>query len=281
MNIGRFVILFLLLSLQGFGNFPSDTLRVKKKLTFYGCWGYNREWYTKSNIRLQNNTPTNTSSQSYDASYDFTIYKAKANDRADFEQIPDLANITIPQFGFRAGVFFNDKNNLGIEINYDHAKYVVDDYQKVRIKGQIFGQQVDKDTILDPKTLLHFEHTDGANFWLLMLVKRFNLVQTKNKYFGLEGIIKGGAGIVYPRTDVTIFGNRLNNKWKISGYDIAVEGGVRTVFLKYGFVEFTAKGVFAHYVNALVHGRGNGKASHYFGAGMLIANIGFQFGGLK
>ena len=59
---------------------------------------------------------------------------------------------------------FNKKKDIGIELNYDHSKYVVIDYQTVRIKGQITGEYIDKDTILDPNTLLHFEHTDGANF---------------------------------------------------------------------------------------------------------------------
>lgn len=253
----------------------------KKPWTFYGCWGYNKDWYTKSNIRMQSGPNANPNAKDYTGTYDFTVYGARAHDRDDFDQIYDVKNITIPQFGMRVGVLFNDKYKLGFEINYDHAKYVVYDYQNLRVKGQIFGQGIDKDTIVDPQNLLHFEHTDGANFWAFNLVKQFPIWETKNQMFSLEGFVKGGPGFVYPRTDVTLFGHRVNNEWKLSGYCFEAEAALRFNFVKYLFLEFSGKGVYAHYVNAIVQGKGYGKASHKFGAFLLVGNLGFRFGGLK
>ena len=75
----------------------------KQKGIFYVGWGYNRDWYSKSNIYLQNNNPQIINGVSY--TYDFTVYNAKAKDRPQFDRIKDVANITIPQFGFRVGYF--------------------------------------------------------------------------------------------------------------------------------------------------------------------------------
>ncbi len=242
----------------------------------YFGWGYNRDWYSKSDIRLQNSNPQLINGKYY--TYDFTVYDAAAKDRPDFNQITDVVNITIPQFSFRIGYYLGNKKDFGIELNYDHAKYVVNDYQKVRVKGQISGDYFDKDTILDPKTFLHFEHTDGANFWMMNFVKRWKLVESKNQKNNIAFILKPGIGIVYPRTDVTIFGNRINNEWKISGMIAGIELGLRAEFLKYGFIEFTGKGAYANYMNAIVQGKGYGKASHKFWVGEAVLIVGYQLG---
>jgi hypothetical protein len=253
-----------------------DTLlKPRSKGTIYLGWGYNKDWYSRSNIRFQNNNPQFINGIPY--TYDFTIYNAKATDRPDFDKIKDLANITIPQFGFRIGYFFNNRSDFGIELNYDHTKYVVDDYQKVRIKGQINNQHFDKDTILDPVNFLHFEHTDGANFWMFNFIKRWKLIESKNRKNNLGLIIKPGVGFVYPRTAVKLFGSDMNNNWKISGLVAGIEAGLRMEFLKNGFIELTGKGVYADYINTLVQGKGLGKASHKFWAAEAILIVGYQF----
>lgn len=246
---------------------------IKKGSLYFG-WGYNRGWYSKSDIRLQNDNPQIINGKSY--TYDFTVYDATASDRPDFDKVYDVVNITVPQFGFRLGYYFNNKKDFGLEINYDHAKYVVNDYQKVRVKGQINGNYFDKDTILDPKTFLHFEHTDGANFWMLNFIKRWKLIESDNKKNNIAVILKPGIGFVYPRTDVTIFGNRINNSWKISGVIAGVEAGIRSEFLKNGFIEFTGKAAYANYINAIIQGKGYGKASHKFWVAEAILILGYQ-----
>lgn len=119
----------------------------KQKGFFYLLWGYNRDWYAKSNIRFRNIGDPNQRNST--GNYDFTIYNAVAHDRPDFDRIKDVVNFTGPQFNFRIGYYFNNKRDQGIEISYDHAKYVVDDWQTVRITGQIFGSYIDKDSILN------------------------------------------------------------------------------------------------------------------------------------
>lgn len=267
---------FLFLALTGLAKpfLAQDTASHKaKKRQWYFSWGYTRATYSKSTLHLKNNSNRyNVTTGRYD-NYDFKVYRAKAHDRPDFDKLKDVRNITIPQFVCRLGYSFNEKT--GIEINYDHTKYVVTDYQNVRVKGRFNDKWVNNDTILDPASFLHFEHTDGANFWMVNLVTRWNLLKP-NKNFTASWVFKRGAGVVFPRTDVTLFGQRLNNDWKVAGWVAGIESGLRLEFFRYGFFEFVGKGVYADYVNAFVLGKGNGRASHHFWAAQVTATIGLR-----
>ena len=201
-------------------NTPSVS-SVKKRGNFYFLWGYTRAKYSKSTIQFKDRSNTYYPATGRYHDYDFTIYEATAKDRPDFEDISDVANITIPQFVARIGYYFNNKQDFGIELNYDHTKYVVDNYQTVHVQGTFNGNYVDKDTILDPSNFLHYEHTDGANFWMINFIKRWKFYEP-SKYFNIGLIGKPGAGVVIPRTDVTIYGTRVNNNWNLAGWIVGV-----------------------------------------------------------
>ena len=240
---------------------------VKKgKGSFYGAWGYNRDWYSGSDIHFHNNGSDN---------YDFTLYDVKAKDRSGFSDIlRNTLEITIPQYVYRFGYYFNNKHDLGVELNFDHAKYVMVQDQEVHIKGQIHGTVLDKDTVLYNE-FLRFEHTNGANFMMGNFLKRKNLFRSSNNKHWLSAIVKTGVGIVIPKTDVTIFGNRLDNRFHIAGWIAGVETGLRYDF-KHFFMEATAKGTFANYADVLVIG--TGKANHHFFTFEAIACAGYQIG---
>jgi hypothetical protein len=169
---------------------------------------------------------------------------------------------------------FQINKKWDVEINYDHAKYVVDDGQRTHVTGQIFGKQIDKDTTIEG-SFLHFEHTDGANFWMVNAVRKIKILE-KNKNLSIHAVVKPGAGVVFPRTDVTLFGERLNNNWHFAGWIVGVESGLRIEFLKHGFFEFVAKGSYADYVKCLVLGKGNGSARHHFFTAQLSATLGVK-----
>ena len=60
----------------------------------YIQWGYNTEWYTKSNIRFR--MPGGT---------DFTLHHVKAQDRPDLDAIyKKPKDISIPQYNYRIGL---------------------------------------------------------------------------------------------------------------------------------------------------------------------------------
>jgi hypothetical protein len=244
----------------------------KQKGNFYFSWGYNKDWFSKSDIHFKNTT-TEYNSDNHPKSYDFTLYDVEAKDRTGFRDIL-RTDITIPQYVYRIGYYFNDKHDLGIEINFDHVKYIMRDWQTVRLKGTIHGQYFDKDTMLSPVDFIAFEHSDGANFLLLNLVKRHKLLNSKNNRHHLSAIGKVGAGIGVPKTRVQMFGEVLDNRFHIAGYVAALDAGFR-YDSRYFFAEYTGKGSFANYTNVLVCGEG--KANHHFWTFEHILTVGIQF----
>src|SRR4051812_8782352 len=77
----------------------SDTAAVKKKKmhgTFYVLWGYQKDYYTNSDVNFKNDRDDN---------YDFTLHNVKANDRPDMHGLFNQP-LTIPQYVFYGGYFF-------------------------------------------------------------------------------------------------------------------------------------------------------------------------------
>ena len=244
------------------------------KGTMYFTWGYNKDWYTNSNIHFKNTSGEYNPVTKQIDNYDFTLYNLTARDHLGVEHLLTTP-ISIPQYGYRLGYFFNDKHDLGIEINFDHSKYIVNDFQTVLLKGTIRGVQYNQDTLVDPNKFMHFQHTNGANFLMVNMMKRQRLFVSKNKKHWLSGIAKVGAGIVIPRTFVTLWGEYSNNFWHIAGPCAGIETGLRYEAYKHFFLEYTAKGTYADYSDVLTIG--SGRANHYFFAFENILSAGVQF----
>ena len=261
----RKTILFSLLVLSCSHSFAKSFKVHKPKLSgFYVQWGYNRDWFTRSNLHF-----------SKDGAYDFKLHNSKAKDQPDFSAFRDAPlEITIPQNSYRIGAYLNQEHTWAIEINFDHAKYVMLNDQNLRITGQINGQQMDKDTIVN-YNFVHLEHTDGANFYHVNYVYQNILKRTrKSKRTLATCLAKVGAGIVVPRSEVTLFGKKLNNRYHVAGYVVGVELGSRIYPLKNFFLEANVKAGYANYLNALaVEG---GKLSHSFGYAEVIGLIGYD-----
>ena len=239
--------------------------KTKLLTGMYLQWGYNTEWYTKSTIHF--NTEVNG------VPHNFTIYKAKAHDRSDIGAIAKTPiQISIPQYNYRLGFYLNKKHTRAIEINYDHTKYIVYDNQVVRAKGNIGGNYFDKDTSFT-NSELHFEHTNGANFYQVNYVQQYELKRNATRPV-FTALWKAGAGILIPKTDITLSGKRVDNRFIIAGYCFGAEGGARWYISRKLFFEGTAKAGFANYTNAL--GVGNGKVNHSFGYFELIGTIGYD-----
>ncbi len=257
----RYALLGLLLLLTG----KLEAQIPKPRLSgFYVQWGYNRDWYTRSNLHF-----------SKGSDYDFTIHKAKAKDQPDFSAFRDAPlDITIPQNSYRIGAYLNKEHTWAIEINFDHAKYVVGEPQNLRVTGQIYGQPIDQDSVITSK-FVHLEHTDGANFYHINYVRQNIVLRTRKSKRQLASVLgKVGAGLVVPRSEVQLFGKKLNNKYHVAGYIISAEVGTRIYPLKNFFLEANVKAGFANYMNALsVEG---GKISHKFGYLEVIGLIGYD-----
>lgn len=229
----------------------------------YFQWGYNRDWYTKSDIHLKG------------ADYDFTIYDVVAKDKPDFSSFKNTPwDITIPQNSYRLGVYLNKKRTHAIEINYDHAKYVQVDNQVLRTKGNMKGKEVD--SFIDyGHYLVHVEHTNGANFYHLNYVGQAELLHNKKRNSPwATAIWKAGAGVVIPKSFVILFYEKLDNKFHVAGYILSGEAGVRFYPFKNLFLEATLKGGYANYVDALAIG--DGKISHDFMYAEVLGMVGYD-----
>ena len=242
--------------------------QVFKKPVFSGIylqWGYNRDKYSKSDLHFKNGSK-----------YDFTVYRAEATDQPNFESLKEHPlDITIPQNVLRIGLYLNKAHTHAIEINFDHAKYVVKDNQRLRLKGSIGGESFDLDTVIT-RNFIHFEHTNGANFYHLNYVGIQPLKHhKKNGRLMASAIWKAGAGIVIPKSDVTLFGKQLDNKFHVAGYIMGAEAGLRYYPLRKWFMETTVKGGYANYLNVLTVGD-NGRAHHHFYYGEIIGTIGYE-----
>lgn len=251
---------------------PVTGQKKEKKPWFYGMylqWGYNTETYSKSNIHFKLSNGSN-----------FTLYSVRAHDSPDMDAISKKPlEISIPQYNYRIGFYLNKQKTKSIEINFDHMKYIVTDFQYVHVSGTIDGKPADGDSILNPATFLHLEHTDGANLLHINYVQHQVLLSSKTTGRKLlTAVYKAGAGINIPRTDFTWKGERLNNDFHIAGYNISAEGGLRYYPLKKLFIEATGKTGFVQYLNALANTEkmtGN-RVSHNFLYGELIGTIGFD-----
>ena len=88
------------------------------------------------------------------------------------------------------------------------------------------------------------------------------------------GLWKAGAGILIPKTDITLSGKRVDNKFHIAGFCFGAEGGARWYFAKKWFLEGMAKTGFADYTNSLA--AGGGRVNHSFGYFELIGLVGYD-----
>lgn len=227
----------------------------------YGSWGYNKDWFSKSDIHFAG------------TEYDFTIYQVTAHDRPNFDQI-FAKDISIPQFIYRVGYIFGKHPNLGIEISFDHAKYIMDQNIKSRVAGRIHDSYVDMDTLLTPQ-FIRFEHTNGANFLMFNVFKRNNLHMSQSGNHQFIWIIKPGAGMVIPQSSVAIFNKNQDNKYHIAGYVIGLDNELHYEYKHGFFAETGVKYAFANYMNVLAVG--NSKANHHFSCLELLLGVGFNF----
>ena len=256
---GLVLILFPL-----FASAQSDQNQQKKtkKGTFYFAWGYNKDWYSKSDLHFSDHT---------NGKFDYTLYDVKAIDNPDLSKIFNF-DVSIPQFIYRIGYYFNDSHDLGIEIGFDHAKYIMLRNQTTRIKGTLNGEYVDKDTLLHPGFLV-FEHTNGANFFMASLLKRAAFLNSNNGKHVLNYVLKPGVGVVIPKTDVTIFGIRRDNVYHVAGYIAGLEVSLRYEYGKHWFAETGFKGCFANYTDVLT--LGDAKANHHFFVLEYLFSVGY------
>lgn len=239
----------------------------KSQGMFYISWGYNRESYSNSDIHFKNTQTAN---------YDFVLENAGAHDKPGFTSgLQDFLSkdLTIPQYNLHVGYMFNNKRDLGIEVSWDHLKYVVNDNATMHIKGQINGNTIDKDTFVTPN-FIHLQHTNGNNYLMVNLVKRRTLY--KHKYVSVDLLGKIGVGPLVSYSISTIMGDNNLGRFRIHGYVVGANACVRLNVLKYLFIQPSFQYAFADYMSTELGADAVGRATHQFSSYTLMLEGGFN-----
>jgi hypothetical protein len=237
---------------------------LKPHGSLYFSWGYNRDWYTRSDIRFKNTTTDN---------YDFTFLRAHASDKPDFKDFWRFNSWTIPQYDMTLGYLFHDKHNLGIEVSWNHLKYVVDDNQMIHVRGQIRGHYIDKDTLVTPD-FVHLQHTNGNNYLMVNLVK--HKVLWDRHLFKVSAVGKVGVGPMISYTISTVLGNHQEGPFHYHGLVVGSSLGLKADILRYFFLQTDIQGAFADYTNIFLGDDRVGRATHTFGSLQAIWAFGFN-----
>ncbi|HRP60366.1 MAG TPA: hypothetical protein PK833_08800 [Vicingus sp.] len=206
--------------------------KKSNKGRMYAFWGWNREWYTNSDIHFTGKN------------YNFTLSDVEATDRqSKFNVNPyfNLGNLTIPQTNLRVGYFISDEYD--ISIGYDHMKYVMKTPQTVKINGNIHSgtpfdnQFINDEILLDYKFLL-FEHTDGLNYINTEITRNDDLLTylkatiNPNK-LKIHTLLGFGTGIMLPRSNVLLFNGTRYDEFHLAGFGISAKAGVDVILFKY------------------------------------------------
>jgi len=239
-----------------------STRKHKRTGSFYLSWGYNTEWYTKSTIHIKQPGLDN----------DYQMMDVKAHDHRGWDENFVTTPVTIPQYNYRIGYYFNEKQDLAFVINFDHTKYIITDNQSIRIKGILGGKRVDENIMFSEDNGFYYFLNNGANFFLFNIVKRYPLFHSKNKMFKLDLTPKVGIGPVVPHVENRLFGERNDAAFQFGGWNTGIETAWRATFMKYGFIEFSQKVDYACYSYLRV---AQGRANQSFGTFELILSAGF------
>ena len=250
--------------------------KTTNKGRIYLSYGWNRDWYTNSNIHFMGNN------------YDFELTGVKAYDRqTPFGVDPylNLGKITIPQTNVMIGYFISDKYD--ISIGFDHMKYVMSNHQSVKISGEIndgtpYDGSYTGNIIGLSQNFLTFEHSDGLNYLKVAITRNDDLLEfIKVKWnpdkIQINTLIGLGLGPVMPRSNVTLWNNVRNDKFHFAGYGFAGKIGLNVTFFRYLFIRGELKEGFINLFDVLTSPDPSDKASHHFFFTELTYNIGFTF----
>lgn len=203
----------------------SDSLELESRASIYFYWGYNRSYFSQSNIHFSG------------PNYDFTLYNVMATDAPTRFGLSyfNPVTATIPQYNARLGYIF--KSGFGVSIGLDHMKYVVTHGQDVRLSGVISQAASEQyqgsylnDTITITPDFLIFEHTDGFNHASIDFEYTRKIVRTRKDRFGLLWNFGVGGVWVITKTNVKVFGDGLDNHFHVSGFALSGKTGPRFMY---------------------------------------------------
>lgn len=242
----------------------------KRTGELYFSWGYNQEWYTHSNVKINQPALGN----------DFTFEDISGHDHKGWDEGIFNKAISIPQYNYRIGYIFNEKKGLGIEINFDHTKFIFGDGQVVLMKGTYNHEPVNKQYYFASSAAgttdsSYYYLNNGANFLLINIVKRWHIWSNKKQTIKMDVLGKFGVGPVIPHVQNKFFSQPPNDQdFQFGGWNVGAEGDLKLTFFHYVFLEYGNKIDYARYSGLEIYA---GTAKQAFGTYEMILNLGLSF----
>jgi len=247
----------------------SAQTKKKKKGEIYISWGYNTEWYTRSTLKISQPELGNH----------YSFRDIRGHDHRGWDDGLLSKAISIPQYNYRLGYFFNDKKNLGVEINFDHTKFIFANNQLAHVKGTVDGKPYDGHVVFKENDATgadsssYYFLNNGANFLLFNIMKRWHWYTNKKENIKIDAIAKAGIGPVIPHVQNKFFDQPENKPhFQFGGWNTGVEGAVRSTFYKHFYLEFAGKLDYARYSGLKIY---KGTAKQAFGTTEIILSLGF------
>lgn len=250
----------VLLCFQSFSA-SAKTKHKNRTRSLYFSWGYNEEWYTKSTVHVKQGALGN----------DFEMVHVDGHNHKGWDHNFFHEQLTIPQYNYRLGMFINKKQDLGIEINFDHTKYIIADNQQVNVTGKINNAPAPATINFSEKNGFYYFLNNGANFFLINIVKRVGIYHTHDNSLHLDLLGKAGIGPVVPHVQNSFFGQANDPHFQFGGWDMGAETAVRATIMRYAYLEFAQKVDYARYSNLKIY---DGTAKQNFGCYELILSLG-------
>ena len=254
----------LILCLLQLTNVSAQTSKTRKHGEWYVSWGYNTEWYTKSNIKVSQPALGNN----------YTLRQVDAHDNKGWNHNLFQKALTIPQYNYRIGHFLKNRPDIGFEINFDHTKSIVTQNQSMGISGTLGNRGVDSSIIFSQSTGFYYFLNNGANFLLFNIVKRKELYATARPIFKLDFLGKVGIGPLVPHVENSLFGNANDPHFQIGGWNVGAEGALKASLYKRFYLEFSGKLDYARYSHLKIY---KGLVRQAFGAAEVILSAGVSF----
>lgn len=246
-------------------NNPATAQSEKKKHrtgSIYASWGYNTEWYTPSTVHVDQPSLGNK----------YDLVQVNAHDHKGWDMRLLSQQPTIPQYNYRLGYYFNEKQDLAFEINFDHTKYIISDGQYVQLKGTLNNVPTYNPALMFSEQNGFFYYlNNGANFLLFNIVKRMGLYRAASNNFAVDLMGKAGIGPVIPHVENSFFGDKNDPHFQIGGWNAGLETAVRATFCRYVYLELSDKVDYARYSNLKIY---KGTVHQNFGTCEFILSLG-------
>ncbi|MEM7162361.1 MAG: hypothetical protein AAF487_07945 [Bacteroidota bacterium] len=238
---------------------------------FYLFWGYNRGWYTNSDIHFKGD------------GYDFTLWDTPAHDSPEKFSADTYLNpkrFTIPQFNFRLGYFFHEKYSLSL--GWDHMKYFMDENIFVNVSGYLnedahdrYSFDLDNEPFFLARDFMEYEHSDGFNYVRINL-DRYDHLHSLGK-FDLKWTTGIGVGAALTWSDHSWGSRRYRNKAHLSGFNLSINTGPQLEFKEHFFLNSTLMAGHAQLYDVQIRYGYEDKAEQHFQFIQWYTVLGYRF----